>query len=218
MEDIALKEMWASYDKKLEKTLALNHRIITEIQAQKARSALRPLKTVKIIAIILGILWVLFLSVLVFFAVSAMTPYRLFFIISALSIIIITVAAIVVYIRQIVLIQQIDNSAIIVEVQRKLAALQSSTINIARILFLSAPFYTTFYFNKSMFEHGTIGLWVFQLTVTAAFTTASIWLYRNIKMENTGKRWFKIIFGTSEWTSVIKAMNFLKEIEAYEKE
>lgn len=32
------------------------------------------------------------------------------------------------------------------------------------------------------------------------------------------KRWFKIIFGTSEWTSVIKAMNFLKEIEAYEKE
>jgi hypothetical protein len=218
MEDIALKEMWASYDKKLEKTLALNHRIITEIQTQKARSALRPLKTVKIIAIISGILWVLFLSVLVFFAVSAMTPHRLFFIISALSIIIITVAAIVVYIRQIVLIQQIDNSAIIVEVQRKLAALQSSTINIARILFLSAPFYTTFYFNKSMFEHGTIGLWVFQLTITAAFTTMSIWLYRNIRLENAGKRWFKIIFGSSEWTSLMKAKNFLKEIEAYEKE
>lgn len=218
MEDIALKEMWASYDKKLEKTLALNHRLITEIQTQKARSVLRPLKTGKIVAVILGILWTLLLSVLVFFAVSAMTPYRLFFIISALSIIIITVAAIVVYIRQIVLIQQIDNSMIIIEAQRKLAALQSSTINIARILFLSAPFYTTFYFNKSMFEHGTIGLWVFQLTVTAAFTTASIWLYRNIKMENAGKRWFKFIFGTSEWTSVIKAMNFLKEIEAYEKE
>lgn len=218
MEDIALKEMWANYDKKLEKTLALNHRLITEIQTQKARSVLRPLKTGKIVAVILGILWTLLLSVLVFFAVSAMTPYRLFFIISALSIIIITVAAIVVYIRQIVLIQQIDNSMIIIEVQRKLAALQSSTINIARILFLSAPFYTTFYFNKSMFEHGTIGLWVFQLTVTTAFTTASIWLYRNIKMENAGKRWFKFIFGTSEWTSVIKAMNFLKEIEAYEKE
>jgi hypothetical protein len=218
MEDIALKEMWANYDKKLEKTLALNHRIITEIQAQKARSALRPLKTVKVIAIISGALWVLFLSVLVFCAVSTMTPHRLFFIISALSIIIITVAAIVVYIRQIMLIQQIDNSAIIVEVQRKLAALQSSTINIARILFLSAPFYTTFYFNKSMFEHGTIGLWVLQLTITAAFTTISIWLYRNIRLENAGKRWFKIIFGNSEWTSIIKAMNFLKEIEAYEKE
>lgn len=218
MEDITLKELWANYDKKLEKTLALNHRLITEIQTQKARTALRPLKTVKIIAVILGILWVLLLSVLIFFAMSAMTAYRHFFVISALAVIITTVAAIVVYIRQVLLIQQIDNSMNVLEVQRKLAALQSSTISIARVLFLSAPFYTTFYINKSMFEHGSIGLWVLQLTVTAIFTTLSVWLYRNAKMENAGKRWFKFIFGSSEWTSVIKAMNFLKEIEAYEKE
>ncbi|SHN42564.1 hypothetical protein [Chitinophaga sp. CF418] len=218
MEDNALKEMWANYDKKLERSLALNHRIITEIQTQKARTALRPLKTVKIIAVILGILWALLLSVLVCFALSAMTYYRHFFVISAVAIIITTVAAIVAYIRQVVLIQQIDNSMHVVEVQRKLAALQSSTINIARILFLSAPFYTTFYINKSMFEHGTIGLWVLQLTVTIVFTIISVWLYRNIRLENADKPWFKFIFGSNEWTSVIKAMNFLKEIEAYEKE
>lgn len=218
MEDIALKEMWANYDKKLEKSLALNHRLITEIQTQKARTALRPLKTIKIIAVVLGILWSLLLLVLVCLALSAMTYYRHFFVISALAIIITTVAAIVVYIRQVRLIQQIDNSMNVVETQRKLAALQSSTINIARILFLSAPFYTTFYINKSMFEHGTIGLWVLQLTVTAVFTYVSVWIYRNARMENADKRWFKFIFGNSEWTSVIKAMNFLKEIEAYEKE
>ncbi|MCF6401483.1 hypothetical protein L3C95_01275 [Chitinophaga filiformis] len=218
MEDKTLKEMWANYDKKLEKSLALNHRLIIEIQTQKAKTALRPLKTVKIIAVILGILWVLFLSVLIFFALSAMTYYRHFFITSALAIIITTVAAIVVYIRQVVLIQQIDNSLNVLEVQRKLASLQSSTINIARILFLSAPFYTTFYINKSMFEHGTIGLWVLQLTVTTVLTIMSVWLYRNIRLENADKRWFKFIFGSNEWTSVIKAMNFLKEIEAYKKE
>jgi len=218
MEDIALKEMWANYDKKLEKSLALNRRLITEIQTQKARTALRPLKTIKIIAVILGILWSLLLLVLVCLALSAMTYYRHFFVISALAIIITTVAAIVVYIRQVILIQQIDNSMNVVETQRKLASLQSSTINIARILFLSAPFYTTFYINKSMFEHGTIGLWVLQLTVTTVLTTASIWIYRNARIENADKRWFKFIFGSSEWTSVIKAMNFMKEIDAYEKE
>jgi hypothetical protein len=37
-------------------------------------------------------------------------------------------------------------------------------------------------------------------------------------MENAGERWFKIIFGSNEWTSVMKADNFLKEIEGYEKE
>lgn len=218
MEDIALKEMWADYDKKLKKTLALNHRLITEIQAQKARSVLRPLKAIKIIGVIAGVLWTLSLSVLVLFAISGMTVSRIFFIASALGIIVTTTAAVVIYIRQVVLIQQIDHSMNIVEVQRKLAALQSSTINVARILFLSAPFYTTFYINKSMFGHINIGLWVLQLTVTAAFTITSIWLYRNIKMENAGERWFKIIFGSSEWTSIIKANNFLKEIEVYEKE
>ncbi|SDF10343.1 hypothetical protein [Chitinophaga filiformis] len=218
MEDIALKEMWANYDKKLEKSLALNHRLLTEIQTQKARTALRPLKTIKIIAVILGILWSLLLLVLVCLALSAMTYYRHFFVISALAITTATVTAIVVYIRQVMLIQQIDNSMNVVETQRKLASLQSSTINIARILFLSAPFYTTFYINKSMFEHGTIGLWVLQLTVTTVFTAVSIWIYRNARMENADKRWFKFIFGSSEWTSVIKAMNFMKEIDAYEKE
>lgn len=218
MDDITLKEMWAGYDKKLEKSLALNYRLITEIQTQKARTALRPLKAIKIIAVVLGILWSLLLSVLVCLALSAMTYYRHFFIISALAVIIITVAAIIVYIKQIVLIQQIDNSMHVMETQRKLASLQSSTINITRILFLSAPFYTTFYINKSMFEHGTIGLWVLQLTVTTVFTIMSIWIYRNTRMENADKRWFKFIFGSSEWTSVTKAMNFLKEIDAYEKE
>ncbi|PSL22441.1 hypothetical protein [Chitinophaga ginsengisoli] len=218
MDDITLKEMWAGYDKKLEKSLALNYRLITEIQTQKARTALRPLKAIKIIAVVLGILWSLLLSVLVCLALSAMTYYRHFFVISALAVIIITVAAIIVYIKQIVLIQQIDNSMHVMETQRKLASLQSSTINITRILFLSAPFYTTFYINKSMFEHGTIGLWVLQLTVTTVFTIMSIWIYRNTRMENADKRWFKFIFGSSEWTSVTKAMNFLKEIDAYEKE
>jgi hypothetical protein len=83
---------------------------------------------------------------------------------------------------------------------------------------LSAPFYSTFYLNKSMLEQGTIGLWVLQATVTFSLTALSIWLYRNARIENADKRWFRFIFGSSEWTSIIKAMSFLKEIEAFEKE
>ncbi len=218
MEDIALKEMWANYDKKLEKTLALNHRLIAEIQTQKVRSVLRPLKTIKIVGVTAGIIWTLFLSVLVTFAISGMTASRLFFVVSVLGIIVTTAAAVVIYIRQVVLIRQIDNSENIMEAQRKLAVLQSSTMNVARILFLSAPFYTTFYINKAMFEHVNIGLWVLQVTITTVFTITAIWLYRNIQMKNAGERWFKVIFGSKEWTSVTKAIKFLKEIEVYEKE
>lgn len=218
MEDILLKQMWAAYDKKLEKSLALNHRLVTEIQTQKARTALRPLKAIKIVAVILGIIWSLFLSVLVVLAITYMTPYSLFFILSAMAVIVITVTAIVVYIRQVALIQQIDNDSNVLDTQKKLVRLQLSTISIVRILMLSAPFYTTFYFNKGMFENGTIGLWVFQLTITFLFSALAIWFYQHARIENAGKRWFKIIFGSSEWTALTKAQHFLQEIEAYEKE
>ncbi|SFO34312.1 hypothetical protein SAMN05428949_5021 [Chitinophaga sp. YR627] len=218
MEDILLKQMWAAYDKKLEKSLALNHRLVTEIQTQKARTALRPLKAIKIVAVILGIIWSLFLSILVVLAITYMTPYSLFFILSAMAVIVITVTAIVVYIRQVALIQQIDNDSNILDTQKKLVRLQLSTISIVRILMLSAPFYTTFYFNKGMFENGTIGLWVFQLTITLLFSALSIWFYQHARIENADKRWFKIIFGSSEWTALTKAQHFLQEIEAYEKE
>jgi len=210
--------MWAAYDKKLEKSLALNHRLVTEIQTQKARTALRPLKAIKIVAVILGIIWSLFLSVLVVLAIAYMTPYSLFFILSAMAVIVITVTAIVVYIRQVALIQQIDNDSNVLDTQKKLVRLQLSTISIVRILMLSAPFYTTFYFNKGMFENGTIGLWVFQLTITFLFSALAIWFYQHARIENADKRWFKIIFGSSEWTALTKAQHFLQEIEAYEKE
>jgi len=218
MEDLLLKEMWTSYDKKLERSLALNHRVLTELQQQKARSVLRPLKANKIVAVILGIIWAVFLLVNIAVFVWEMSVYRLFFVVSAMAIVITTIAAVVVYIRQVILIQQLDNSMNIVEAQKKLAILQTTSINIARVLFLSMPFYSTFYINKTMVENGTIGLWVFQATVTIALTALAIWLYRNMKMENADKRWFKFIFGNSEWSSVTKAMSFLREIEDFQKE
>lgn len=218
MEDVSLKEMWAAYDKKLEKSLALNKQLIKEMQTQKALSVLRPLKTIKVIAVILGIIWSLFLTALIVLSVMSMTIYSIFFIVSASAITAITVTAIVVYIRQIALIQQIDNNSAVLDTQKKLVRLQLSTINIARVLILSAPFYTTFYFNKSMFEHGTIGLWVFQCTITFVFSALAVWFYRNATIENAGKPWFKVIFGTSEWTSLTRAGHFLEEIEAYEND
>jgi hypothetical protein len=218
MEDLSLKSLWTTYDRKLEKELALHHRIVAETQTQKARSVLRSLRAGKIFAIVLGIIWTLFLLANVIRVLSEMTPYSIFFVVSALAIAAATIAAIVVYIKQVILIQQIDNTMNIVAVREKLGTLQQSTINIARVLFLSAPFYSTFYFNKSMFEHGSIILWSFQLAITTTLTVSAVWLYRNIRLENADKRWFKFIFGKSEWMAVMKALNFLQELEAYDKE
>jgi hypothetical protein len=40
-------------------------------------------------------------------------------------------------------------------------------------------------------------------------------LYRNISYENAHKKWFKILFNSPEWTSLIKANDYLLEIERF---
>ncbi|MVT06759.1 hypothetical protein [Chitinophaga tropicalis] len=218
MEDLELREIWAAYDRKLEKSLALNKKLITEIQTQKVRSLLRALIAGKIAVIITGSLWAIFLASLVSLALIDLTPYSLFFIVSAVSCMLFSLVAVIVYIRHIMLIQEIDNSNSIIETQKRLAVLQTTTLKIVRASFLTAPFYTVFYLNENMFRNGNIGLWILQASVTAFFIFGAIWLYRNTTMANAHKSWFKLIFNGNAWISVNKAIDFLEEIEAYEKE
>jgi len=57
--------------------------------------------------------------------------------------------------------------------------------------------------------------WLIAFPVTLLLALAAIWLYRNISLKNSHRKWFKILFNSREWTSVIKAMEFMKEIEAF---
>ena len=56
------------------------------------------------------------------------------------------------------------------------------------------------------------------LPITLFFVFVSIWLYKNINYKNADKKWLKILFSGKEWTSVIKAVKFMKEIEDFKRE
>jgi hypothetical protein len=222
MEDITLQNMWAAYDRQLEESKvlnlqswALNRQAFEMMQTQKAQSKLNRLATFKTRAVVLGVIWAAFLCFLVFYKISWQ---GIFFNISAGMIALFTILAIVTYIKHIVLIRQIDESGSIVETQQKLAELQSSTIRIVRILWLQMPFYTTFYLTPATFVYGGITAWVITIVTTGLFTLAAIWLYKNINYSNRHKKWFKILFGSIEWTAVIKAMEYLEEVEQFKKE
>ena len=130
----------------------------------------------------------------------------------------ITSAAIIVYIYHIVLINKINNSESLLKTQETIAHLKLSTINITRILFLQAPFYCTFWWSISFVVNAPLSFWLISFPVALAFTFASLWLWRNISIKNANKRWFKILFNSPEWNSLVKANNFLEEIHNYRKE
>lgn len=214
-----LKNIWQAYDQKLERSLALNLHCVEAIQTQKAKSKLNSLILLKAFAVVAGIAWILFLGTLTFGVLQAayhsFTISKLFFILSTSAIALLTLAGVAVYVKHIVWILQINYSENVMEIQEKTAALQISTIQIARLLFLQLPFYVTWLFRPEWLSN--LAFWLVYLPVLIVFAFSAIWLYRNISVKNVDKKWFKTLFDSPEWTSPAKALKFLQEIDEFRK-
>ncbi len=221
MQDTELQNIWKEYDRKLDESKllnlqswALNLRSFEMIQQHKAKSKLNKLVAIKTWVALLGIAWVAFL---VFLIIHSLTIAKILFVISAGVTALVTLVAVIVYFKHIVIIQSIDNTDAVVEVQKKIARLQSSTLQITRILFLQAPFHTIWFYNIYDVANGLPAFWFISFPVTLLFTVGTIWLYRNINIKNKNKKWFQLLFGTPEWTYVIKAGEFIDEIDTFKK-
>ena len=99
MDDITLKSLWKVQDEKLDRTMKLNLFILDSMQKQKAQSKLKGLARLKLVAVILGILWTLFLGVLVY----GNQLQNIYFTVSVGMIMLITIAAIAIYIKHLFL-------------------------------------------------------------------------------------------------------------------
>jgi len=212
MEDIEIINLWKSNDKKINETLLLNRKNAEEIIKMKAQSLLSSMKPLKIFVIAFGIIWVGIIDNLIINLFHIASP---FFLVSASIQSLLATLAIAIYVRQLILIEQIDINEPILKTQEKIARLKSSTLWVTRLLFLQLPVWTTFYWNESMFEHGNTFLYILQVIVTISFTFIAIWLFLNIKYENRHKKWFKLIFNGKEWTPVISSMELLSQIDEY---
>ena len=63
---------------------------------------------------------------------------------------------------------------------------------------------------------GSSKFWFIAVPITAMFTLAAIWLYKNIRPDNLDNRFVNVLAKSSpEYTSVVKARNFLNEIEEF---
>jgi hypothetical protein len=212
MQDAELINLWKAYDKKLADSLSFNKENAKHITELKVQSLLASMRPIKIFAIVVGIMWVGFVDVLI---INWFSVANSFFLISAVIQVLLTKLAIGIYLYQLILIHQVDSSGPIVETQEKLARLKSSTLWVSRFLFLQLPVWTTFYLNESMLEEGNVFLYALQLVVSLSLTWAAIWLFLNIKYDNKDKKWFRFLFSGSEWTPIIKSIEFTNDLKAF---
>ena len=221
MEEQDFINIWKTYDKKIEEarilnmqSWALNLQWFESMQTNKAKAKMGSLANFKVGAVILGIIYIFFLSVLIY----GNELKNVYFTISLLLILLITIIVTGVYIKHIILIRQIRYTESLTNTQENLSRLQSSTINIVRIAWLQLPLYTTWFWNTNWIVRDSLNFWVVDFPITLLFTMLAIWLYRNISLNNMNKKWFKILFNTPEWKSVRKSMEFIKEIELFKEE
>lgn len=214
MENIEIINLWKQYDEKLEKSISLNHQIIAELQQQKAKKVLKPAKNIKLFAVVAGIIYIAFLTFLV---LNSLSFEKIFFVASLSISIVITLIAVAYYIYHIKLINEIDNSNSIVQIQEKLSTLQASTLNVVRILLLQLPFYSTWYINFEWIRESPDMFYFIHVPMVLLFAAAAIWSFKNITIKNMDKKWFKFLFQGPEWTSIIKSGRFLKEIESFKQ-
>lgn len=215
MTEVQLLQIWKSYDEKLEKSLLVNAKNIADIQKLKAASALHSLKGVKWLGILFGIVWVLFVGFLLWHSLSF---HKIFFVVSAVIHLVVSIIAIGVYIKHLILIHQFDNSQSIVEAQQKLVMLNTSSLQVLRLLLVQLPVFSTFYITFDWIQQSPLSFWLIQVPIVLLQAALGIWLYRNINYKNHDKKWFKWLMGSGEFAPVKRAMTFLNEIETFKQE
>jgi hypothetical protein len=172
------------------------------------------MRPIKIFTLLVGLLWVLGIGyVLLKLTINAYDQVSLYFLYSAYFQVMLTAMAVIIYIIQLSTLYSIDFNKPVVILQKTLIKLKASTLNVTKILILQLPFWTTFYWNESMFKNGTLPFFILQGAVTISFTYLSLWLFFHLKFENADKWWFKLLLQGKEWEPLITSINILNEME-----
>ncbi|SDD77930.1 hypothetical protein [Niabella drilacis] len=216
MENTELINIWKQQNAKIEKIVAINEFLLKEAINDKARTSLTSLIKLKTAGIIAFALYLLLLSYALVYALFHYSSAWNYFIVSISVITLVNIKGFADYVKHLVWANHINYNGSIIEIQQQLSRLQLSIISHAKTMCFQFPFYTTFYLTNKWFPQEVgLGYIVFQAVLTGSFIYFSFWLYKNHKPENLDKKWFRDLIAGSGGKSVIKAMTFYKEMEAY---
>jgi hypothetical protein len=220
MELEALKKSWEQYDKKLDQYLKLNQRIFKEMKLTKTRSNLRKILIFRILESVIFLVAILALGSFIGKHWSSIQ-----FVIPAAILQIFAITGLAGSIGQIALISQINFAAPITEMQKKLEQMKMHMIQTARLMILSIPFYLAYivlgfkiFFGVDIVAQGDPDWWLGNIILSLLFIPLAVWIYRKLSWKNMHIPWIKSFIYSIGGKQMTKAMDFLQEIDSFEKE
>jgi hypothetical protein len=202
------QQIWKAYDAKLERSLQLNLRLLSEVQSQKAKSVLRSFVAARVITIVIGVIYMALLC-FAFWVIRSQPVMAVSFGVFILC----TALAIGESIREIGVIHGISYGDNVVDTQQKLAGIQSSIIRILRISWVQLPFWSTSFVSNELLRKGGREFLMVEIPIVLFFVVLAVFLFRNITVENANKKkWVRSLIKGTGIKSVTRAMDFMKEI------
>ena len=214
MNDTDLKYLWQAGNEQIAISQKSDKTSLDNLTKRNVSHFLSSMKPIKIFTLLVGLLWVFSIGyVLIKLTINAYEQVSPYFLYSAFFQVMLTAMAVILYIIQLSTLYSIDFNKPVVILQKTLINLKALTLNVTKILILQLPFWTTFYWNESMFKNGTLPLFILQGAVTISFICLAIWLFFNLKFENADKWWFKLLLQGKEWEPLITSIGILNDME-----
>lgn len=217
MEDQELIAISKKFDAKLERSLALNEKLLQELLAQKVQRRLRYFTLYRSVGILGYCIWLFVLGSLMYYAVMSDWYFWRYFLGSAMIVFLINIKGLSDYIRHLIAKSEIQYSGSVLEIQQKLITIRGLMTHHLKYSFLQLPFFTTFYLNDYLLQNAGLWFWINQALITGFMIALAIWIFRILDIRNKDKRWFKFFADYSDtWFS--EAINICRELETLQIE
>lgn len=222
MELQELKNIWAEYDRKLDRNLYLNMQLLRQLNFDKVKNKLGRLlfyKTIEMVVFASGLFY------LGGFAVDNWASPALS--ISAIITGILLVACLVYNIKQLVAIMQLrmgyDNA--IAPIQKKIEQLKLTIVTYVKLTLLLFPLYPALLllagkiiFNIDFLEVKRRTYFMTNATFGVLLLILAVWFLRQLSSKNINNTAAKVLLTGSGWFQANAAYKFLGEIEKFEQE
>lgn len=216
MESKEFIALWKTQNAKIDEVIAVNQALLERLTHQKAKNALRGLSNLKKAGIVSFVLYLLFLGYGLQYGLRHYSSDWNYFMVSVMAITLINIKGLADYIKHLNWVRAVNYDGSVVQIQQQLSKLKLSIVDHVKVMCLQFPFFTTFYLSSSWFPQNA-GLFyvIFQIVLTGSFAYLPYWLFKTPNSELLNKKWFSSMIAGSGGKSVIKAIDFYKELEGF---
>lgn len=219
MEVGELKKMLAAYDTKLDEKLSLNVASLKSINLDKSEKSTQSILKYRVIEIVIFSLLALFMGNYI-----ATNWNQTHLAMSGILVGVFTLIALSGSIGQVALLQQIDFAKPIVDIRKKIELVNTHGLLFIKLMFLSTPIWwsyvvvgSDYLFNIDLYNNMDSDFVLKYLMVNSLLIIPMIWFLNKLTYKNLNVKWVRKTIGFFVGTKTIKALDFLKDIEEFER-